>query len=120
MSGAPEAASASQSPNAPELPTNVIVTDAPAATLVVLTVNLGGGSIVNGSADELPPPGVGVCTVTCAVPADARSLAAIDARNCVALTKIVGRGAPFHWTTDEAMNELPFTVSVNAALPAAA
>jgi len=88
--------------------------------LVALTVRLGGGSIVNRSADDVPPPGVGVCTVTGAVPLDARSLAPIDARNCVALMKVVDRGAPFHWTTDEAMKPLPLTVSVNAAPPAEA
>ena len=97
---------------------SVAVTELPTVTLLALTVNRGGGSIVNGSTDDVPPPGVGVCTVTCAVPLDARSLAAMDARTCVSLTKVVGRGAPFHWTTDEEMNELPLTVSVNAALPA--
>jgi len=35
---------------------------------------------------DVPPPGVGLNTVTCAVPAAAMSAAAIAASNCVALT----------------------------------
>ena len=46
------------------------------------------------------------------------SAAAIDACNCVALTNVVGREDPFHRTTDEETKPVPFTVSVNAALPA--
>src|SRR2546426_245011 len=95
-----------------------MVTEPPGAALVALTVSVGGGSIVNDKALDVPPPGAGVCTITCAVPLAARSLAVIDARTCVALANVVDRGAPFHWTTDAAMNPLPLTASVNAALPA--
>jgi len=96
VSGASDAASASQSPSAPELPVSVAVTELPTFTVVALTVNRAGGSIVKDTALDVPPPGVGDCTVTCAAPLDARSLAAINARICVSLTKVVGRGVPFH------------------------
>ena len=119
MFGAFVPASASQSPNAPEPPTNVIVTKPPGATLVVLTVSVGGGSIVKDKTFDVPPPGAGVCTAICVVPLDARSLVAIDARSCVALENVVGRAAPFHCTTDEATNPLPLTVSVSGPPPAA-
>ena len=45
---------------------------------------------------DIPPPGLGVETVTLAVPADTTSLAEIDARSSVALTKLVVRCDPFH------------------------
>src|SRR5213593_2623569 len=96
-----------------------MVTGPPGATVVVFTVSVGGGSIVKDNAFDVPPPGAGVCTVICAVPLDARSLAAIDARSCVALENVVGRGAPFHCMTDAVTKPLPLTVSVNAAPPAA-
>ena len=43
----------------------------------------------------------------------------IAAVSWVLLTSVVGRGAPFHLTTDEDTNPLPFAVSVNAPVPAA-
>ena len=46
--------------------------------------------------DEVPPPGAGVKTVTCAVPIAAMSLARMDACNCVEFTNVVARVAPFH------------------------
>src|SRR5262249_16619065 len=82
------------------------------------SVSVGGGSMVNDSADEVPPPGAGVCTVICAVPAEAMSAGDIAACSCVALTIVVGRAAPFHCTADDAMKLLPFTVSVKPAPPA--
>ena len=99
-------------------PTSVMVTEPPGATVVVFTVSVGGGSIVKDNAFDVPPPGAGVCAVIGTVPLDARSLAAIEARSCVALANVVGRGAPFHCTTDEATKPLPFTVSVKEAPPA--
>ena len=90
----------------------------PASTVVALTVKVGGGSIVKDTAVEVPPPGAGDCTVTCVVPLDATSLAATDARSCVALTKVVGFSAPFQRIIDEAMKPPPFTTSVNAGAPA--
>src|SRR5213596_2653722 len=76
--------------------------------------------MVNVSAPEVPPPGVGENTVTDAVPAVAASLAGIAARNCVPLTNVVVRAAPFQRTTDPLTKFVPFTVRVKAAAPAVA
>ena len=74
---------------------SVAVTLLPTCADVALTLMLGGGVIVNVSGDDTPPPGAGVATVTAAVPCDARSPARMVARNCVLLTKVVVRFAPF-------------------------
>jgi len=74
-------------------------------------VKVSGGSVV-------PPPGAGLATVTAALPAEAMSLAKIAAVNCVALTKVVVRLAPFQCTVEAVTNPEPFTVSVNAPEPA--
>ena len=73
--------------------------------------------MVKVSALVVPPPGVGLKTVTLAVPALAKSAAGIVALNCVALPKVVVRSAPFHRTLDMLMKFVPLTVSVNSALP---
>ena len=67
---------------------------------------------------EVPPPGVGLTTVTLAVPAVATSLAKIVAVSCVAETKEVALGDPFQLTVDEASKPVPLAVRVNWALPA--
>src|SRR5439155_622927 len=72
-----------------------------------------GFAIVNVRSPDVPPPGAGVNTDTCAVPAAVTSDAGIDACSCVPLTNVVVRGAPFQRTTDELANPLPFTVKVN-------
>ncbi len=69
---------------------------------------------------EVPPPGVGLNTVTWAVPAVAMSAAVIAAVNWVEETKVVVRFDPFQRTTDLATKLLPLTVSVKAGPPAAA
>src|SRR5262249_53297239 len=74
--------------------------------------------IVNVAATEVPPPGAGLNTVTEAEPAAARSLAAIEAWSLVVLTNVVVRAAPFQLTTELVTKPVPFTASVNAALPA--
>jgi hypothetical protein len=52
----------------------------------VLTVGTGFGAlIVNAALPEVPPPGAGLVTVTCPVPAAAMSAAWIAAVTCVAL-----------------------------------
>ena len=56
--------------------------------------------MVNVEAVDVPPPGVGFTTVTCAVPALARSAAVIAACNCVELTKVVARALWFHCTVE--------------------
>src|SRR6266404_1726106 len=95
----------------------------PAATLVgeiELSVGAGLLLIVNVCALEAPPPGVGLKTVTGAVPAVATSFARICAWSWVLLTKVVVRLAPFQRTTDELLKFVPVAVSVNAPLPATA
>src|SRR2546423_4195855 len=73
---------------------------------------------VKACAAEAPPPGAGVTTVTCGVPAAATSAAATAAVICVALTKVVVRVAPFHLTVLPLTKPVPVTVSVKAGLPA--
>jgi len=69
------------------------------------------------TAPDVPPPGVGLNTVTEALPAFCTSEAWMEAVNWVALTKLVARFAPFHRTTELEMKEEPVTVSVKAASP---
>src|SRR4029450_6337509 len=79
-----------------------------------------GAVIVNGSAFDVPPPGVGLTTVTLAVPAAAMSAAPIWAVSLVLFTKLVGRALPAHCTTEPGIKPSPLTVSVKAAPPACA
>lgn len=74
--------------------------------------------MVNVAAGEEPPPGAGFCTTTLAVPAEAISLAGIEAVTCVGLTNCVVRKLPFHHTVEAPTKPVPLTVSVNAAPPA--
>ena len=76
-----------------------------------------GLSISNGPPVDVPPPGAGFTTVTEAVPAARRSLAPIAAVNCVELTKVVARFAPFHCSCELPTKPLPVTVNVNALAP---
>jgi hypothetical protein len=62
------------------------VTLVPGAAVVVLTDNVGAGTIVNVSDPDVPPPGGGVDTDTSAVPTVPTSAAATAARSCVPLT----------------------------------
>ncbi len=62
---------------------------------------------------------VGVTTVTCALPWVPMSLAGIAAVTWLALTNVVVRATPFQRTCEVGTKLLPFTVSVNAAPPAA-
>src|ERR1035437_10546046 len=71
--------------------------------------------MVNGSAFDVPPPGL--VTVTCAIPTEAMSPAGTAAVNCVALTNVVVSAAPFHCTTDPETKPEPFTVTVNPPAP---
>src|ERR671924_543409 len=74
--------------------------------------------MVNVRPFDVPPPD-GFITVTVAEPAAATSLAPMLAVSWVALTNVVARAAPFHCTVEPATKFVPFTVSVNAPLPAA-
>src|SRR5215510_12195498 len=82
-----------------------------------LIASAGGGFTEKISADDVPPPGDGVKTVTCVVPRLARSLAGMSARNWLALTYVVGRLLPFHRTIDAVANREPDTVSEKPAPP---
>jgi branched-subunit amino acid transport protein AzlD len=85
--------------------------------LVTLACGL---STSNDTAADVPPPGPGLTTVTAAKAAAARSLAPMAAVNCVALTNVVARFAPFHFSCEAATKPLPVTVNANAPPPAAA
>src|SRR5439155_1675655 len=85
------------------VPVAVRVNPAPPATALLGEIELSVGTrllIVNVHALELPPPGVGLKTVTGAVPAVAMSAAVTWACSWVLLTKVVVRSAPFQRTTD--------------------
>ena len=68
---------------------------------------------------DVPPPGAGVTTVTAAVPAEDTNAPLTIAVICSPLTKVVASAVPFQLIVDEAMKLVPFTVRVNAAVPAA-
>src|SRR6266481_67019 len=63
---------------------------------------------------DVPPPGVGLDTVTAAVFSSATFAPGTAAWSCPALTKVVVRGAPFQFTTEEGTNPFPFTVNVKS------
>jgi hypothetical protein len=94
----------------------------PAMAEVGLIAEISGSGllIVKFMALEVPPPGVGVKTVTAAVPAAAMSLAGMAAVNCEALPKVVGRFAPFQRTTEPFTKFEPLTASVKPDPPAVA
>ena len=73
----------------------------------------GGGLIVNVSAFDVPPPGVGFTTVTDAVPTAATLAAGTIAVSCVEETNVVTRAEPFHLTVEVATMLVPLTVRVN-------
>ena len=66
---------------------------------------------------DSPPPGVGLKTVTLAVPVLETSLSWIDAFNTELLTYSVSRSEPFQRTLDPLTKLLPFTVRISEALP---
>jgi hypothetical protein len=89
------------------------------ALLGEIVVTLGIGLLtVKVTALEVPPPGVGLVTVTLKVPAVAMSEARIAAVSCVALTKVVVRVFPLNLTVELLTKFVPFTVKVNAVPPA--
>src|SRR5207247_2103434 len=105
------------------VPVAVSVNAAPPAAALLGESELSVGTgllIVNVCALEAPPPGVGLKTVTGAVPGVAMSLATICTWSWVPLTNVVDRSLPFQRTTDEAMKFVPVAVRVNPAPPAAA
>jgi hypothetical protein len=68
----------------------------------------------------VPPPGSGLITVTCALPAAAMSAALIAPVICVLLTRVVVRALPFQFNTVFAVKFVPVPVRVSAASPAVA
>ena len=74
--------------------------------------------IVNVKPFEVPPPGVGLNTVTWALPACPISTLVMLACSWLLLTKLVVRLLPFHFTTEPAIKLVPFTVKVKPASPA--
>jgi hypothetical protein len=107
------------------LPVAVSVNATPPAVVLVGLIELSVGAgfvavMLNVFAADVPPPGVGVNTVTEALPVAAMSLARIWAWSLVLLTNVVVRLLPFQRTTDEATKFVPVAVSVNAPLPTAA
>jgi|SRR5690242_4487220 len=79
-----------------------------------------GRNVVRARAEDVPPPGVGLKTVTRLLPRDCKSVAGIVAVSWKLPTKVVGRGEPFHWTTDPGTKLEPDRVRVNPGLPTAA
>jgi len=105
------------------VPFTVSVNAAPPATTPVGLSDaiVGTGLLmVKATPAEVPPPGAGFVTVTEGVPAAATSAAVMAAVSCVELTNVVARAAPLKLTTEAASKFVPFTVNVNAALPAIA
>jgi hypothetical protein len=76
------------------------------------------GLIVKVAAFDVPPPGVGLKTVTLAVPADAISEARMEAVSRVEERYVVVLACPFHWTVELDSKLLPVTVRVKAEPPA--
>lgn len=76
--------------------------------------------IVNVRAAEVPPPGVGLKTVTNAVPADARFPDGTVAVSEVLEPKVVAKSAPFQRTTELELNPVPVRVIENEPEPATA
>ncbi len=96
---------------------------APAVALVGEMVVIAGTGFTpettNTAGAEVPPP-AGLVTVTLTLPAVAMSEARMAAVSCVALTNVVTRGVPLKLTVAPLTKPAPFTVRVNAPLPAAA
>src|SRR5262245_66075782 len=76
--------------------------------------------MVTGTPLQVPRAGPGSITVLCLHDAPPISVARIAAVTCVALTKVVVRGAPFQFATEPETKLLPLTVRVKAAPPAVA
>jgi hypothetical protein len=85
--------------------------------LIVLIAGSVGDATITVTLFELPTVGVATVIGTL-VTAAARSDAATVAVNCVLLTYVVVRLAPFHCTTELVTKLLPFTVTGVAAAPA--
>jgi len=88
--------------------------------LVIVNWGGGGEEIVKLKAFEVPPPGVGLATVTLAAPAEEMSVAGMEAVSVVAPPKVVARSDPFHRTIAPVTKLDPVTVRVKAGPAASA
>jgi hypothetical protein len=88
----------------------------PAVALLGLRELMVGLTLKVTKADVTPPD----ATDTCAVPAKRSRFPGTAAVNWLAFTTVVASGAPFHCAVASEAKPLPFTVRVNAPLPAAA
>jgi hypothetical protein len=77
-------------------------------------------AIVNVTALDVPPPGLGFTTVIEAVPGVAIRAAVTVAVSCVEDLAVMARAVPFQFTVEVETKFVPFTVKVNCAPPAAA
>jgi hypothetical protein len=105
------------------VPFTVSVNVAPPAVALVgeIVVMVGAGLFtVKATEFDVPPPGVGLVTVTLKVPPVAMSEAGIAAVSCVALIKVVARVFPLNFTVELLTKFVPFTAKVNAPPPAVA
>ena len=71
-------------------------------------------------AEDVPPPGAGVTTVTKAVPAVAMSVAGTTAATSPVEMKVVMSGTPFQYMTEDVEKSEPSAVNVNCGPPAVA
>jgi hypothetical protein len=86
-----------------------------------------GATIENVIGPDVPPPGAGVNTVTCAFPfkgmsaaIKARSADGTAATSCAGLLYEVANAMLFHCTTEQGTKLLPVTARLNPAVPAVA
>ena len=90
------------------------------AMIVPCKARFGADETTNGWSDDVPPPGIGLKTVICAVLDAAMSLAGMAAVSCVALTTVVVRSTPFQRTLEPPMKLEPLTLRVKPAPPVVA
>jgi hypothetical protein len=77
-----------------------------------MEVSIGSGyPAVNADGKEVPPPGGGVRTLKCTVPAVAISAGTNETNRLALLTYVVGRALALYWTTEDGTKLLPFTVT---------
>jgi hypothetical protein len=76
------------------------------------------GLITKVTAADVPPPGAGFVTVTCAIPTLATSAGGIMTESWVeAVSKFTARWKPFHSAVEVSMNPLPATWRTKGSLP---
>ncbi len=73
--------------------------------------------IANVFAPDVPPPGVGLVTVICAVPFEAKLAAGMEARMMPLVTYCTTNAVPFHCTVEAGTNPAPETVTVAPGVP---